>query len=104
MKIGSFLPIVNAPGRQPNAPTTNPDQSSRSEASPAAVKPSSASPESYADFIASAEQNSRAQQTRFFNMDRDLSFRGQEALSVYLTTEDFRAAPSAELVGVDIYV
>lgn len=102
MKIGSSLPIISNPGRQPG-------QSLTSER-PASVSQQSGQPQRHAEpvspheRIASTEQTTSSRESRFFNMDRDLSYRGQEALNAYLITESYQPLAEGELVGVDLYI
>ncbi|MCW9052585.1 MAG: hypothetical protein OQJ91_09815 [Motiliproteus sp.] len=58
------------------------------------------------DLIQAAEQSSQArEQANFYSMERELPFKGQEALNAYLTTSQFRSqADNSQLVGVDIYI
>lgn len=108
MQIGSSYPLtVRVNGQNSNAA-----QQFRTEASGAegrqrsqadASRPVPAVSQAYID---AAEQSSRArEESGFYSMDRTLPYRGQEALSYYLsnTGSDY-VNDASQLVGVDVYV
>lgn len=103
MKIGSFLPIQSNPGKPPGqsfvadrSPDSATDTNSPSPQTPRSITP-------YTEFIAAAESTTSSA-SALFNLDRDLPFNSQYALSAYVTNESYQAFSSGELVGVDLYV
>ncbi len=105
MQIGpavNFNTTVNRQGLQTQAgPRSDTQQPPQTET---VVEAPQTAPVS--DFIQAAEQSAQSREnSQFFSMDRELPFRGQEALNSYLSTSQLPyQSESAQLVGVDIYV
>lgn len=108
MQIGSSYPLtVRVNGQNSNAAqqfrteTSGADARQRADADAPRGVPA-VSPA----YIDAAEKSSRArEEAGFYSMDRNLPYRGQEALNYYLSNagNDY-VNDTSQLVGVDIYV